>query len=113
MTLGKTIKYLREQKGITQEKLAKSLNVIRGTLSNWEIDHAIPDIETIKKIAEFFNVSTDYLLGRSDKKNPGRIPNEPPEWDGLNEEERKKSLEYIRFLKSQRGNDEQAASSGR
>jgi transcriptional regulator with XRE-family HTH domain len=66
MTLGQKIKYLRKEKNITQEELAKNLNVIRGTLSNWEIDKATPDIQTCKNIASFFGVSLDVLLDNGD-----------------------------------------------
>jgi transcriptional regulator with XRE-family HTH domain len=65
MTLGERIKYLRKEKGITQEELAKQIGAIRGTLANWEVDAATPDKDTLVKIADFFHVSTDYLLGRS------------------------------------------------
>jgi transcriptional regulator with XRE-family HTH domain len=64
MTLGEKIKSLRKEKGLTQEDLAKQLNVIRGTLSVWEIDRSTPDNEMLIKIADFFGVTVDYLLGR-------------------------------------------------
>lgn len=64
MTLGERIKQLRKEKGMTQEELAKTLGVIRGTLSVWEIDKAEPDNKTLGKIADYFDVTIDYLLGR-------------------------------------------------
>ena len=67
MTLGEKIKYLRKQKKITQEELAKTIGAVRGTLANWEIDVASPDKEMLIKIADFFKVTTDYLLGREEK----------------------------------------------
>lgn len=67
MSLGKRITQLREKLNMTQEELAKSLKVSRGAVSMWEIDHRTPDIHILQRIADFFDVSLDYLsLGRTD-----------------------------------------------
>lgn len=63
------LKKLRKEKGITQIDLAKILNVANGTIGNWESGNRQPDYITLQKIADYFNVSVDYLLGRADKKN--------------------------------------------
>ena len=63
-SFGKTLKLLRKQKGLTQEELAKVFSVTRGSLANWEIDRANPDVDTLNKLADYFGVTTDYLLGR-------------------------------------------------
>lgn len=60
------LKELRNKNGITQSDLAKFLNVSQGTIGNWESGNRTPDLEMIIKIALYFNVSTDYLLGKSD-----------------------------------------------
>ncbi len=67
MTLGERLKQLRKNSGLTQEQFAKKLGATRGALSNWEIDNSTPDNEMLKKIADFFKVTTDYLLGRDEK----------------------------------------------
>lgn len=61
--LGTTIKKLRKDIGITQMVLAKALNVSKSTIAMWETNCREPDLDTIKKIAEFFGVSVDYLTG--------------------------------------------------
>ena len=61
-SVGKRIKYLREKNCLEAQKLAQDLQVGKSTLSNWENDRRTPDLETLKKIANYFNVSTDYLL---------------------------------------------------
>ena len=53
---------------ITQVELARSLSVSKQSISNWENDNILPSIEMLVKIADFFSVSTDYLLGLDDKK---------------------------------------------
>lgn len=69
-TLGARIRSLREEKSISQLELAKILNIGNTTLSQYESDKRIPSDAVKKKIADYFNVSTDYLLGRSDIRNP-------------------------------------------
>lgn len=54
---------------ITQDELAGQLNIPRGTYAHYEIGKREPDNSMLLKIAEFFNVSTDYLLGRTEDKN--------------------------------------------
>ncbi len=60
-----TIYKLRKEKGLTQIELAKILNLDQTTVSKWENEKAVPDTTTLINLAEFFDVSTDYLLGRS------------------------------------------------
>ena len=57
-------KELRKRRGLTQLETSKLLNVDQSTISKWEQDKAIPDIYTLNKISELYNVSIDYLLGK-------------------------------------------------
>jgi len=59
------IKELREQRGLSQASLASSLGVAQNTLSNWENAKRAPDSEKLIRIADYFAVSVDYLLGRA------------------------------------------------
>ena len=61
--IGDTIKRLRQQNGLTQEKLAEKLGVSFQSVSRWEGGTSYPDIELIPEIARFFNVTTDELMG--------------------------------------------------
>ncbi len=65
----KRLIYLRDKKGITQQELADNLNITRQSLSLYEKAERTINIELLAKIADFFNVSTDYLLGLSDVKS--------------------------------------------
>ncbi|WP_156940166.1 helix-turn-helix domain-containing protein [Caldanaerobius polysaccharolyticus] len=65
-TLGKRIKELRTELGLTQEELAKKIGVTRAALSSWEINRRDPDTTTLQKLSEIFNVSVDYILGKTD-----------------------------------------------
>lgn len=61
------IKDLRLSLGINQVQFAKKLNVTKQCVSNWENANLQPSIDMLRRIAETFSVSTDYLLGLSDK----------------------------------------------
>lgn len=66
MNLSDTLKYLRAEKGLTQTQLAKMLEITQDSISLWEKGKRTPDTQYIVKLADVFEVSTDYLLGRSD-----------------------------------------------
>lgn len=68
LMLNVRIRELRSARNITQVELARSLSVSKQSISNWENDNILPSIEMLVKIADFFSVSTDYLLGLDDKK---------------------------------------------
>lgn len=60
------LKELRKSKGISQLKLALALNTNQNTISRYETGEREPDINTLIQIADYFNVSIDYLLERTD-----------------------------------------------
>ena len=62
------LKELREENNLTQTKLAKELLVDQRSLSFYELGKYEPNLETLKRMALFFNVSSDYLLGLTDEK---------------------------------------------
>lgn len=59
---------LRKERKMTQEELANVLGISRSALSLYETDKRQPDFQTICRLADFFNVSVDYLLGRTDDR---------------------------------------------
>lgn len=61
--LGQKIKRLRKQSGMTQEDLADLLHVTRSAVSSWETGVRTPDIYMLRKIANLFGVSLDYIVG--------------------------------------------------
>lgn len=70
MIFSQRLKLLRVQKGMTQLDLAKFLGVGRATIAGYETKGKQPDYEKLELIADLFNVSVDYLLGRSDNLSP-------------------------------------------
>lgn len=76
----KRLRYLRKINDVTQQELANYLNVGKTTISNYETGYSTPDAETLNMIADFFNTSVDYLLGRTDQRNPEEKPELPIEF---------------------------------
>ncbi|WP_295155677.1 helix-turn-helix domain-containing protein [uncultured Ruminococcus sp.] len=63
MTIGETIRQLRREKDITQEQLAEALGITSRAVSQWENGRTAPDISQLPALANFFDVTTDHLLG--------------------------------------------------
>ena len=63
---------LRKELNLTQEELAQKIGYTRTAISAWEVGRNEPSNADTIKLAEYFNVSTDYLLGKTDIRNPGK-----------------------------------------
>lgn len=101
MKLGDKIKKLREGKNISQKELAGELGVTDAMISMYENDKKNPSLEVITKIAMFFNVSTDYLLGTetmTDNELPKNIRAVARDLLDLPEENRKLAIDMIKSL---------------
>jgi len=109
------LKKLREKQDLTRKDVAQYLDIHESTYGKYELGHREPSIEIIKKLAELFNISTDYLLGKTNKTDTEKekkliIPNDLKDIkvafhhgeDGLTQDEVDKIAEYVRFIKSQR-----------
>ncbi len=74
MNFGQLLTTLREENGIYQKELASYLNVTISTISNYENGIHYPDLSTLCQIADYFGVTTDYLLGRTNYRyNPQNL----------------------------------------
>lgn len=69
MNIGTQIQALRKKQGITQETLAAEMGVTVGAVSKWENDITLPDILMLCSLADYFQVTTDELLGRNRKSS--------------------------------------------
>ena len=70
MCFGNNLKKYRQENGLTQEELAKKINTSRSNIANYENGKNMPSIDTLEKLSKVFNCSIEYLLGKSNKKNP-------------------------------------------
>ena len=105
--LGDRIKILRDEIELTQEQLGDKFFVTKGTVSKWENDHRIPELDTISKLATLFDVSVDYLLGRTNKRQPHHLTKEDiikiaPEYARMLEEG---GLEYLELVEELQGKE--------
>ena len=64
-TFSERVKDLRTQSGMTQQEVAEKLNVTKQTISQYERGQRRPDIEGLEAISDLFNVSSDYVLGKT------------------------------------------------
>lgn len=90
--IGDTLKQLRMKQGLTSEELCSKIGIKGGSYRNYERNDRKPDYDTLVKLADFYGVTTDYLLGRPDAKPP-----EEP-LDEFAQKEHLKSLEKV-FMK--------------
>ena len=68
VTFGERLKQLRLENNLTQETLAEKLQIVKSTITKYEKNTREPELEILIKIADFFETTTDYLLGRTDKR---------------------------------------------
>ncbi|MCL2556400.1 MAG: helix-turn-helix domain-containing protein [Firmicutes bacterium] len=66
MEFGKILRELRQEKDLSQVQLAKITGIGKSTISDWELSRKEPTASSLIKLADFFNISIDELLGRKD-----------------------------------------------
>jgi len=103
MSFGKRLKQLREERNpkIYQKELADAIGVSRQAITMWETGQRIPESETLQKLADFFNCSVDYLLGRTNVRSEietiaAHRTDDP--MDDLPEEARKSLEEFKEYI---------------
>lgn len=104
ISLGTRIKLLRNANLLTQEELGKKLDVGKSTIANYESGYSEPEIEKLKKIADIFNVSLDYLLGNTTIQNPINMLEEKLSLLNLTEEELNSAINDVLYYYSNSDN---------
>ena len=109
------LKELREEKGLTQNSIATAIDTTQTNIGRWEKGLNEPSYTQIIKLADFFECSVDYLLGREDDFGNITIKKEMPDdvtadeqelldlFRSLPKEEKVQSTEYIRYLAERKG----------
>jgi transcriptional regulator with XRE-family HTH domain len=103
MTLGQRLRELRKKKDKTQKQLGAIVGVAESTISLYEADKRTPDTDILKALAEYFEVTTDYLLGHNHQNQPAEsiAMNSDIPYDELPPEAVKQIYDYIAFIKEQ------------
>lgn len=105
------LRELRKQKGLTMKQLGKIVGVGESAISQYENGKRQPDYDILNKLADYFGVSVDYLLGRTDVPNPAESPLDGVEFafygeiKDLTDEEREDLADFVKYLKSKRKDD--------
>ncbi|MFO6495008.1 MULTISPECIES: HTH-type transcriptional regulator Xre [unclassified Bacillus (in: firmicutes)] len=102
--LGGRLKTLRGKR--TQEEVAKQIGVSRARYSHYENGRSEPDYETLKKLADYYKVTIDYLLTGAEKKEPLQDSLDDPDLQiayrdmrEFSPESRQQAIEFIQYLK--------------
>lgn len=104
MDFSKRLKILRNEKDISQEELARLLNISRTSVTNYELGRNEASAQVLNKLSEIFNCSIDYLLGKSDIRNYDKDEQEfrfayHKEMEGLTDEEIADALRFYKEMK--------------
>ncbi len=109
MQFGDRLKLLREEKDIKQSDLAKKFNISASTIGMYEQNRRTPDFTLLSSLADFFNVSVDYLLCRTDIRNYEEYTiaaHTDDRTQQLSDEDRKQLDDFIDFLIAKSKKDE-------
>lgn len=111
---GDRLKRLRKEKKLTQKELGEKINVSKVSVSGYESGERTPDTDNLRRLADFFDVTSDYLLGRSDdprltETQQKQVDEEYKEimeiLDSLPEEKKKEKIEqikaYAKFIRNE------------
>ena len=98
---------LRKARNITQQRLAVDLGVDQASISSYESGKYLPTVEVLIKIAHYFGVSTDYLLGLSDVKSPLKVATDDQStymlslFSALSGQYRERAIGYLEGLQAE------------
>lgn len=95
-TFAERFKELRMEKHLTQQELANMFFLNKSSISRYEQGKQMPEIDLLQKFADFFGVSIDYLMGKTDIRNPYDKTNERPKLTRRDQREIEKILEETR-----------------
>lgn len=110
--LNNKLRMLREKLGLTQKEFANKFNMSDARYNQYETGKRQPDYDTLKNFADFFDVSIDYLLGRTSLENATiddefqELLNDPEllvafkDLSNLSESDKKEIINYIKFKKN-------------
>ncbi|WP_438445924.1 helix-turn-helix domain-containing protein [Gorillibacterium sp. sgz5001074] len=100
-TFGERLRNLRNQRGLTQREFGKHFKLSESAIGMYERDQREPSLELVRRMADFFEVSIDYILGRDTYVHEGKARYSPA--DRWTEEERELADALIQALRSRKG----------
>lgn len=118
MLFAQNLKELRKQHQLSQDALAMQLNVTQQAVGKWETEKSFPDYKMLIRLADFFHVSIDYLLGHEVAQPESSTPTSEPtdikqliaqELPNMDAEDAAMMGQFMQFLKLQRNQESKAA----
>lgn len=105
----KNLKNIRSSKGITQAKLAEAINTASYNVASWEQGRTEPDLDFLIALADYFNVSVDFLLGRPNidisfsVEDQKKLDEDPQgivfkDFKNLSDDDQKRLIDYLNLL---------------
>jgi transcriptional regulator with XRE-family HTH domain len=101
----KRLKELRKEKKLSQEKFGELMNIHHRTISYYEAGERIPSPETLELFADFFDVSLDYLMGRTNIRNY-QFYNDLISLENLSSEAQKEILGFLDYINHKYNEDQ-------
>lgn len=105
MSFGTILKKLRQDNNLTQDELAKKIDTSRSNIANYENDKNMPSVDILEKLSKLFDCTTDYLLGKSDIRNPEKndldklqIGLSTKDYSNISEEQLKQIEDFAKFV---------------
>lgn len=107
-SIGDRLRNLRVQKGVNQDQAAEACGMSRIALARYETGTRVPRAEMVSRLADYYGVSVDYLLGRDDVSEPAERKEAPDDeraeakllLEGMSDEQYQAALQYLKLLKT-------------
>lgn len=108
------LKQLRNELNMSQEELSKKLNLSKGIISMYEKEDRKPSLDVLISLSEIFNCSIDYIIGKSDKRNPAKTNENDfkfASYNGvdiseLSEQQIEEVKQFVEFIKNKKKTEE-------
>lgn len=109
-TIAELLRELRSIKGVNQDTAAEACDISRVALARYETGQRIPLAGITARLADYYGVSVDYLLGRDEVSDPAETENTPADeraeakriLEGMSDDQYQAALQYLKFLKSKK-----------
>ena len=108
-TISARLRELRTIKGVSQDTVAEACAISRVGLARYETGQRVPVVKIVSRLAEYYGVSVEYLLGKDSAESPEKAPTQNDAraeakmlLEGMDDEQYQAALQYLKFLNNQK-----------